>query len=373
MSTPEQEISKPEPQRKKNTNKLLVLLLIIFIGAAYFWYMERIGHVYEVDARIAADSITLSSRTAGWVTRFSVIAGDHVSKGQLIAQIDDREAQLKIEESEAKLLSQKALVEKLDAEIILRTQQIENSYQRALNNRLATSSKLSISEEGLAQAQTDFKRANSLFKKQLVSKQQHGRTFTKLKQAEDKVRGLQAELAASEAALDSARTERAQVTVLKKERSRLFREQEILGSVLKRQHMFLDDHQIFSPIDGVIDKTFISEKEFISPGQRLVLIHNPAHVWVETNIKETVIRQLKVGQAVTISVDAYPDLDLYGKVFRIGNSTTSEFALLPSPNPSGSFTKITQRLPVRIELDDNREETSLLRPGMMVEIDIVIK
>ena len=92
--------------------------------------------------------------------------------------------------------------------------------------------------------------------------------------------------------------------------------------------------------------------------------------FIEANIKETEVRKLRIGQSVDISVDAFPDLEIVGRVEAIGNSTTSEFALLPTPNPSGNFTKITQRLPVRIKVE---QEKGLLRPGMMVEVNIDIR
>ena len=110
--------------------------------------------------------------------------------------------------------------------------------------------------------------------------------------------------------------------------------------------------------------------EYISPGQRLSLTHDPHSIWIEANIKETEIRKLKIGQIVDVGVDAYPDNSFAGRVITIGNTTTAEFALLPSPNPSGNFTKITQRLPVRIAID---QEEGLLRPGMMVEVNIDIR
>ena len=103
---------------------------------------------------------------------------------------------------------------------------------------------------------------------------------------------------------------------------------------------------------------------------RLVLVHDPKEVWVEANIKETEIRRLKLGQPVDIHVDAYPDREFTGKVLSIGNAATSEFALLPSPNPSGNFTKTTQRLRTMIAVE---LQEGLLRPGMMVEVSIAVK
>ena len=101
-----------------------------------------------------------------------------------------------------------------------------------------------------------------------------------------------------------------------------------------------------------------------------MLTHNPKNIWVEANVKETVIRKLRVGQTVDIHIDAYPDEPYPGTVQNIGSAATSQFALLPSPNPSGNFTKITQRLPIRIAIQNPDPR---LRPGMMVEVKIAIK
>ena len=103
-------------------------------------------------------------------------------------------------------------------------------------------------------------------------------------------------------------------------------------------------------------------------GQRLVLLHDPKAVWVEVLLKETKLDGLKPGQSVSVSVDAYPDRPFHGRIERIGTAATSQFALMPSPNPSGNFTKINQRVPVRIKVE--QPDDNPLRPGMMVEVDI---
>jgi membrane fusion protein (multidrug efflux system) len=116
--------------------------------------------------------------------------------------------------------------------------------------------------------------------------------------------------------------------------------------------------------------TFVSQDEHVAVGQRILMFHNPTSIWVEANVKETEVGLLEPGMKAQIRVDAYPDQSFSGEVFRIGRAATSKFALLPDPNPSGNFTKITQRLPVRIRLD---EADVKLRPGMMVEVDIAIR
>ena len=118
-----------------------------------------------------------------------------------------------------------------------------------------------------------------------------------------------------------------------------------------------------------MSRIFIDKGEFVHPGQRLILIHNPNNIWVEANIKETELRHIKLGMTAKLKIDAYPNKSFVGKVERIGQAATGEFALLPNPNPSGNFTKVTQRLPIRISVE---QEDDMLRPGMLVVIEIDI-
>ena len=179
-----------------------------------------------------------------------------------------------------------------------------------------------------------------------------------------------ASLQSLEARLDEAAANLNRVQVLDEEGEVLRQRIEQLGAKLERQKIDLTDRTIKSKIRGVVDKIFVDVGEYVTPAQRLAIIHDPDKIWVEANIKETEVRKLRIGQSVDISVDAFPDLEIVGRVEAIGNSTTSEFALLPTPNPSGNFTKITQRLPVRIKVE---QEEGLLRPGMMVEVNIDIR
>ena len=142
-----------------------------------------------------------------------------------------------------------------------------------------------------------------------------------------------------------------------------------LAAQMYQQQVDVEDRTIKSPVPAVIDRTFVLPGEYVASGQRILMLHNPEEVWVEANIKETQVGQLKLGQIVHVAVDAYPDDTFVGKVTRIGSATTARFALLPTPNPSGNFTKITQRLPVRILLSD---KDVALRPGMMAEVEIAV-
>ena len=148
-----------------------------------------------------------------------------------------------------------------------------------------------------------------------------------------------------------------------------FRKAEVRARI-ERQRIDLADRVVVSPLQGVVSRVFVEVGEYVQPGQRIALVHDPRNIYVEANVRETDIRRLFVDQAVRVEVDAYPDLSFEGRIEMIGAAATSEFALLPNPNPSGNFTKVTQRLPVRISID---QLEGLLRPGMMVEVFIRIE
>lgn len=182
----------------------------------------------------------------------------------------------------------------------------------------------------------------------------------------DAARAGRERLAAERTLID----ERARLDVLDREIDALGHREAELRSRIEQQRLDLADRTIRSPIDGVVDRVFARAGEYVRPGQRLAIVHDPKRVWIEANVKETQIRKLAAGQPVEVRVDAYPGKVLRGRVRSIGSATTGSFALLPSPNPSGNFTKITQRIPVRIDVERSGER---LAPGMMVEVRIDVR
>jgi len=134
-----------------------------------------------------------------------------------------------------------------------------------------------------------------------------------------------------------------------------------------RAALDLEDRTLRMPFDGVVDRVFLEPGEHVQAGQRILLVHNPAQVWVDANVRETDVRHFRLGTRVTVTVDAWPGLRFEGEVERLIEAATSQFALLPSPNPSGNFTRITQRLPLRVRLDPP-PPPGLLRPGMLARV-----
>jgi membrane fusion protein (multidrug efflux system) len=200
-----------------------------------------------------------------------------------------------------------------------------------------------------------------------VSTQQFEEVRAKFLTAQQKELRAAAGIESAHAALVVIGSDAAQVGVLERQIAVLDAQRTSLDAKRAQQQVDLDDREVRAAFDGVVDATFVDVGEHVSPGSRLLMYHDPENVWVDANVKETEFRRLKLGAAATVRVDAYPDRVFKGEVVRLGHAATSEFALLPSPNPSGNFTKVTQRLPVRMAI---AQDASLLRPGMMVELAI---
>jgi membrane fusion protein (multidrug efflux system) len=360
------------PSRRRFGVRYIIIGLVVIVGGIFAFreVHQRIIYVYEYDARIAGDMVTVSSRVAGWVTKLPVTEGQLVDGNQMLIKVDDRESNLLIKQLQAQKDAIAGQRDRLVAERKLVDSQTEtrvNTQLAAVNAAKATVSAL---KPQLVNAQSQLAQDQALFDKKVISRRQFDQTRTTMQRIDGEYRTRVAELEEARNKLREARAETQRLAVLDSEIIILIHEEDELKAQLERQRLDLKDRTIGSPLTGVVDRVFVEEGEYVTPGQRLLLVHDPKKVWIEANVKETDIRKVKVGQVADITVDAFPDKEFKGHVIAIGNAATSEFALLPTPNPSGNFTKITQRLRVRVAID---QEQNLLRPGMMVEVFIDVR
>jgi membrane fusion protein (multidrug efflux system) len=331
------------------------------------WGYARLPHVTETDARVKADMITVSSRVSGWVTERPITDGQKIRKDEELVVIDQREARLQLAELRAKAESVRLQRERTAMQLHMAETTAPNGVSAAAARRAAAKADQMAAASRLDQARRDFQRADALVDR-IVSRELWDQRQTQLRQAEEAERSAAAGSAVADAALANARVKLGDIDVLRKELDGLAQDAAQIDAQIHEKEMDVTDRQILSPIDGIVDEKFVQPGEYVVAGQRLFIIHDPKGVWINADIKETKLTRLQPGQPVSIGVDAYPDRRFTGRIERIGNAATSEFALLPSPNPSGNFTKITQRVPLRIAVE--QPDDNPLRPGMMVEIDI---
>ncbi|MFT4302248.1 MAG: HlyD family secretion protein [Desulfovibrio sp.] len=357
-------LSSPVRTRKR----VLLLSGLVLVAAVVAFLVHRQRHITENDARVMADMITISSRVDGWVAQRDVTDGDLVTAGSQLVVIDQREALMQVEELRASDEALRLESERVKTLLEISRGATESTIAAARAHRANAEAALHFSQAELDLARKDFTRSENLIAENAIARRVWDQSRTVLQQAEGKHRQALAQLAEAQANLDQALAHQDDPRVLEAQLAQLDQQRAEVQARIRQKDVALADRVVRSPVDGVVDQKFVEPGEYVIPGQRLVILHDPKAVWVEVLLKETKLSGLRPGQPVDISVDAYPGRAFIGSVERIGTAATSQFALIPSPNPSGNFTKINQRVPVRIKVE--QPDDNPLRPGMMVEVDI---
>jgi membrane fusion protein, multidrug efflux system len=347
---------------------LAAALLLAAWGAHWLYY--RWAHVYLDDARIDGEVVTISSRVSGWITELPVIEGDRVTKGQVLVRIDSRDMVLQREVLMARLKAIETQAAVAQAQTGQVDQETLGKYESEISRLAAAEAEVAALAVQVRQADADYRRARELAEAKWLPVQAMERARSTHAQAEESHRKALAEVAAARGTLSAAGGSRRQLQVMARQLVMLGHQAEEIRAEIRRRDADITDRTITAPANGRIVMTFARQGEHVSAGQRILMFHDPQDIWVEANVRETEVRLLKPGLRAEVRVDAYPGKVFSGEVFRIGQTATSKFALLPDPNPSGNFTKITQRLPVRIRLADKDPS---LRPGMMVEVSIAVR
>ncbi|HWR44545.1 HlyD family secretion protein [Sporomusa sp.] len=315
--------------------------LLLVVGG--WWWISSSGKISTDDARVKNNIVNVSTKVPGQVEEILVKEGDHVEAGQIIANIDSVSLQIQVEQAQANLASAQAKFASLQAGN--RPQQVAQS-QASVEQAVAN----------LDNARKNYERAASLYEDGAMSAQQRDSAQTALKVAQ--------------AQYDAAAEGLSLVSEGATEQDRQFAEAQMAqaAAALKNAQLQLNNSVIKAPISGTIAKASIDPGEMVSVGQTLFSITNPADAWVEVNIEETDIGKVQIGQSVEFKVDAYPGKNFKGEVTDVGAATGSQFALLPSDNATGNFTKVTQRITVKVKVID--AGNSVLKPGMSAVVDI---
>ena len=314
-SQPNQENSQDEAGGKSFFQKKRIIIpLILFVigsGFAWFWYQGTLGYVSTEDAFIDGNRLAMSSKILGRITNLYGDEGDSVKSGEVLVRIDSTD-----------LAAQK--------------NQIISSLKLAEVN-------LQLSKVGLDKTQEDYNRAQIQFKANIIPKEQ-------LDHAEKAFQSASAQVEIDKSKIDNAKAQ--------------------LDVIITQ----LKNTTIYSPMDGVIAKRWVLEGNVVQPGEPIFSIYDMKNVWVTANLQETDIYAIKKTNNVDISIDSYPDRQFTGKVLLIGSNTTSQFSLIPSNNAAGNFTKVTQRIPVKISIEQvNKKDKVNLLPGMSAIVKIKVK
>ena len=356
--------------KKTNSKFIIILAALVVLGGSYgtYKYMHSLAHEETDDAQIEKNMNPIIPRVAGYINKVYVSDNQFVKKGDTLFTIDKRDYQLKIEEAKAAVLGAEGQYEAAKADIGSAYANVSVSEA----NIKSASGNIETAKIRLKQVTNDFNRYSNLYKTHTITKQQYENALTAKQEAENQVRILEQQQAASKyqksaiEAKSKASNKQTEVAAANIERAK---------SLLEAAKLNLSYTVVTAAIDGQVSKIDIQPGQLVQPGQALFYIINNTEAWVVANFKETQLNKMVAGQKVSIKVDAYPNDEFKGTITSFSPATGARFSLLPPDNATGNFVKTIQRLPVRIDFDadNNQDKIKQLRSGMNVEVDVHIK
>ena len=374
-SSKEQNAVRPASRWQKYVTPVLALLfaLAILVTVTRNWNAWEGGKVEQItdDAYVRGDLTPLSTKVAGIVRAVQVSDYQQVHKGDLLVELQDNDYQAQVDQANAAVAAAKAAIENNSRQRQLQDAKIAKSLagidQAKAQIAAAQAGKEAI-EAGLVRARSERQRQESLY-------QTHSTTQQKLEAVVADEQSLSAQLASREADLAQAKTglrsselsaeaERLTKNVLISQEMQLQADLRAKQASLAAATVNLGYTKIYSPGEGTVGERQVRPGQLVSPGTQVISFVDVTK-WVQANYRETQLTNVKVGDPAEIRIDAYPGQTIRGKVTEIAPASGSQFALLPPDNATGNFTKVVQRIPVKIGLDD-ANLAAKLRPGLSV-------
>ena len=334
------------PVRKRPPIGILVLVVVL-LGLGAFglnrWAYGR-NHVHSDNAQVEGHVFPVIPRVLGYVTAVHVNENDAVKEGQLLFELDDRDFRSKLLQSQADLAAAQAAAGAASG-----TGQAEAQVAAARASVLAA-------QANATRAESDYKRYQELAPRGVISAQQ--------------LDAARAAAEASHAQLDAARK---QVSAAMANLESASARREAAAAAAEQSRLNLAWTKVYAPASGLVSRKNIEVGQLVQSGQPTMSIVPLDDVWIVANLKETELRDVNPGDAVEIEVDTYPGRKFAGRVESISAATGARFSLLPPDNATGNFTKVVQRIPVRIRLDPGSDRDHSLRPGMSAVVTITTK
>jgi membrane fusion protein (multidrug efflux system) len=346
------------PKRRLELGKRALMaaaaVLVLVGGAAYATHYWTVGWylISTDDAYVGAHNTTLASKISGYVASIPIADNATVHEGDVIATIDAGDYQLAADAAREKVATAQATVDRIGRQVVAQQANIDQANAQMMS-----------AQAGAKKTQLEFERQQSLNTQQFASRQA-------LEQAEANRDQAAAAVQNAQAAIDGAR---ANLDVLKAQQQEAIRTLAELRTAQDKTERDLSFTVIRAPVDGVFSNRAVQTGDYVQTGQRIASLVPLREVYVDANFKETQLARIEPGQPVSISVDALPQHAIEGRVASLAPASGAVFSLLPPDNATGNFTKIVQRLPVRIAVSADVAAQRLLRPGMSVVVSVNTK
>ncbi len=392
----------PEHTGGRSRRRFIIIgvVAVLVVGALLFWWHSTYYEDTD-DASVDGHLVQISSRISGHVLDVKVDQNQYVDAGTLLVQFDPSDYQTAMNQAEANLEAAEASYEaaRVNVPVIhINTGSNLNNANADVASATATvgqserqlqaaQARVTAAKANYTKSKLDLDRYTPLVEKDIISKQQYDAAVAaaaaneanvneaeaNLIAAQDAVRIARDRLVQSQSSLKYAETGPQQVAIQKAKADQAAAQVDQAKAQLAQAKLNLSYCQIFAPVAGIVTTKNVEKGQNVGVGQALMTLVDLDNIWVTANFKETQLRGMKVGQAVTIHVDAY-DRDYDGKITQVGGATGSMLSLFPPENATGNYVKVVQRIPVRIDLTKpNEDKDHSLRPGMSVEPKVRVK
>lgn len=409
MSVAEQTTEQTRPTEEQPENPggrsrrrfiIIGVVAVLIVGALLFWWHSTFYEDTD-DASVDGHLVQISSRISGHVLDVKVEQNQYVDAGALLVQIDPTDYQTAVNQAEANLEAAEASYEaaRVNVPVIhINTGSNLNTANADVAGATATvaqsekqlqaaQARVTAAKANYTKAKLDLERYTPLVEKDIISRQQYdgavaaasaneanvSEAEANLVAAQDAVRISRDRLLQAQSSQKYAQTGPQQVAIQRAKADQAAAQVDQAKAQLAQAKLNLSYTEIHAPVAGIITTKNVENGQNVSTGQALMTLVDLDNIWITANFKETQLRSMKPGQAVTIHVDAY-DRDYDGKVTQIGGATGSMLSLFPPENATGNYVKVVQRIPVRIDLTKPSEDSDhSLRPGMSVEPKVRVK
>ncbi|MCJ2082985.1 HlyD family secretion protein [Methylobacterium sp. J-090] len=342
-----------EPRWKIGRRLILAFLVAAILGGggykAYAWWTVGRFFVSTDDAYIQADISVLAAKVPGYLAAVPVVNGQSVKAGDIIARIDDGDYRLAEEAAHDKLVTQEATITRIGRQV-----------EAAQAQLIQSAAQIDAARADSVRAAADYARQQQLEKVDFVAKARIEQARADRDRTQAAEKGAEASLVAMKAQVEVLRAQRTEAEGLAAE----------LRTAERRAARDLAFTVLHAPFDGVIGNKAVEAGAYVSPGSRIAALVPLQSVRIDANFKETQVERMHAGQPVHVAVDAYPDRDIVGWVESLSPASGSVFSLLPPDNATGNFTKIVQRLPVRVRVPADVAGEGMLRPGLSVTVRV---
>lgn len=337
--------------KKKKTLVLVALIAGLLAGASYGVYWWQRGRFIQStdDAYVGGDISAISSKVSGYIQQIAVQDNMLVKRGDLLIRLDDRDYQAAVEQAIGEVAAQQAALDDIDATRQLQLATIEGSAASLTAARAVTE-----------KSANDNRRYNALVMSSAVSAQVRENASADYRRARAEESKAQADTTVAERQLLvlNAKEKQTQAALIQAQAS------------LAMARLNLSYTEIRAPFDGVVGNRRAWSGSFVNSGTQLLSLVPADGLWIDANFKESQLAHMRPGQSATIVADVLPGHTFHGHVASVSPATGSRFSILPAENATGNFTKIVQRVPVRIALEGEAAKLDVLRPGLSVVVTV---